>query len=301
MAERSAILITGCSSGFGKLMAKGLAGKGHRVFATMRDPAGRNREPAAELTAWAKERGAFLEVVELDVTDETSVNSGVEKVLSAAGRLDVVVNNAGVGGGGMEEAYTLERMKQLYEVNVFGVQRVFRAVLPSMRQARSGLIIQISSILGRIPWPFLGVYSSSKFAVEALAETYRYELAPLGVDSVIVEPGAYPTDIGLKAVAADDSQVAKGYGALAAMPGRVFGKLEEMLTGEGAPDARDVLVAVERLIEMPFGTRPVRTVVDQDVADMEKLNQLAEEVQKRVVENLGMAELLSALKGPRTT
>ncbi|UPG84062.1 SDR family NAD(P)-dependent oxidoreductase [Luteibacter aegosomatis] len=162
------VLITGASSGFGRDTAETLAKAGHRVYAAMREPAGRNRQPAEAL------RALGVEVVELDVTDDVSVERGVASVLAQAKHLDVIVNNAGIGSAGVSESFTADQARALFEVNVFGVQRMLRAVLPSFRRQGQGLAINIGSILGRVTFPFFGLYGASKFALEALTDSYRY-------------------------------------------------------------------------------------------------------------------------------
>ena len=164
------VLITGASTGFGRNAAERLARRGHRVFATMRDIKGRNAEHRDALERLAVRESLPLHVLELDVTDDQSVQKAVQGALQEAGRLDVVINNAGVAGLGVTEAYTLEQVQQIFDVNFFSVVRVNRAVLPSMRQQRSGLLIHVSSGAGRVVVPGFGADRASKFAMEALAD-----------------------------------------------------------------------------------------------------------------------------------
>ena len=133
----------------------------------------------------------------MDVTNDASVNHAVQQTLDRAGRIDVVINNAGIAAQGITEAYTVEQFQQLLllDVNLLGVARVNRAVLPAMRRQHTGLLIHVSSGIGRIVIPECAAYAASKFALEALADGYRFELAPLGIDSVIVEPGIHRTPI----------------------------------------------------------------------------------------------------------
>ena len=158
----------------------------------MRDPSGRNRERANAL--WAK----GIDVVALDVTDDTSVEKGVQRVLAKAGRIDVLVNNAGMASVGVSEAFTADQLRAMFETNVIGVFRTARAVLPSMRRERDGLIVNIGSILGRVTFPFFGLYGASKFAVEAINDTLRYEVSQFGVEVVLLQPSAYPTSMYLE-------------------------------------------------------------------------------------------------------
>jgi len=183
------IVVTGASSGLGRLTAQVLAAQGHVVYATMRSVRGANGEARKELLAGAKRAGDELRVVEIDVTSEECINRGIDSILEEAGRIDVVVNNAGVMNVGVSEAYTLEAVERQFDVNFYGMVRMNRAVVPHMRQRRSGLLIQLSSLAGRIVFPFFGIYCASKFAVEALAESYRYELSSFGWTRSSWSPG----------------------------------------------------------------------------------------------------------------
>jgi NAD(P)-dependent dehydrogenase (short-subunit alcohol dehydrogenase family) len=161
----------------------------------MLDIKGRNAEHRESLEQLANREGLSLQVLELDVTDEGSVQDAVLAALRDVGQLDVVINNAGVAGIGVTEAFTPEQFQQMFDINFFGVVRVNRAVLPSMRRRRSGLLIHVSSGAGRVTIPAMAAYCASKFALEALADAYRFELSPFGIDSVVVEPGIYRTPI----------------------------------------------------------------------------------------------------------
>jgi NAD(P)-dependent dehydrogenase (short-subunit alcohol dehydrogenase family) len=264
--SKQSVLITGSSGGFGELTARLLAEKGHRVIATMRGVNGKNENKARALRDWAADKGYTFEVIELDVTDESSVNKAIQQ----AGRIDVVVNNAGVGAAGVMETFTVEQQQQVFDVNYFGVHRVNRAVLPQMRERGSGVLIHVSSVIGRLILPFAGPYCPTKFALEAYAESMYYEYAPLGIQSLIVEPGAYGTDFVGNIVMGADEERFKALGDLAKAPEQMFKKMSEMLAGEGAPDPNDVAVAIANLLEMPADKRPLRTVADaisKDIAE----------------------------------
>ncbi len=291
MSQKDVVLITGCSSGFGRYTAELLAESGYRVFATMRDVAGKNAPAAEALQNRAREQGYSLQVLELDVTDEESVNGAVETALRQAGKIDVAVNNAGIMAIGLLEGFTVDQAREMLEVNVLGPLRVNRAVLPSMRQRKSGLLIHISSIVGRILFPFLGAYTASKFALEALAEAYRYELARLGVDSVIIEPGAFLTRLAENAQQPADEDRVRAYGPVADVPRQMSENIGRQLTGPEAPDPREVARAVLRLIQTPPGKRPLRTVVDRHPQGVERINQVCEEVQHQVLDMMGLADL----------
>jgi len=194
------VLVTGCSSGFGKLTALLFARHGHTVFATMRDTA-----KAGPMAAMAAEEGLDVRVLALDVTDTESVTAAVaEAEAVAGGALDVVVNNAGHELRGPIEACGDDEVLAQFDTNVFGVIRVVRAVLPTMRSRRSGVIVNVSSIAGLVARPFAGVYSASKHALEAVSEALHHEVRPFGIRVAIVEPGQFGTDLLANAVLAGD-------------------------------------------------------------------------------------------------
>jgi NAD(P)-dependent dehydrogenase (short-subunit alcohol dehydrogenase family) len=287
------VLVTGASTGFGRLTAETLARQGHRVFASMRDTGGRNASHAAEVRNLAERDGLALEVVEIDTGDEASVERGVAEVAGRAGWIDVLVNNVGQGSWGLAEAFTTEQQRDLFETNFFGAYRMNRAVAPLMRERGSGLIVQVSSLIGRLVLPFMVTYSTAKHAVEALAEGYRYELAPFGVDSVIVEPQSHPTPGSLgKILKPSDADRLAGYGELAERADVMFEGNDEMLTGEGAPDPRDVAAAIARLVATPTGERPLRTTVGGPMTQLVgPINQATEGVQAQLLQFMGLEDL----------
>lgn len=278
------ILITGASSGFGRDTAETLAHAGHRVFASMRNVAGRNGPHAEAL------RAKGIEVVEIDVTDDSSVERGVASVLAQAGHLDVLINNAGIGSAGISEAFTTEQVRALFDVNVLGIQRTLRAVLPAFRRRGEGLVVNIGSILGRLTFPFFGLYGASKFAIEALTEGYRYELSQLGVDVVLVQPSNYPTNIFASAQQPDDSARSIAYGEIAAIPNKMVETLMDLFRGENAPDPHDVAEAIARIVELPNGSRPARMVVGQSFG-ADDINAQTAPIQAKLIEGLGLGQL----------
>ncbi len=179
------ILVTGSNSGFGRLTVETLARQGYRVFAGMRAVEGRNAPAAADLRTLAEREQLALQIVELDITSDASVEQAIKSIVDSTGHLDVVVNNAGVAYTGPLEAFTLEQVRQQFETNVFGMLRVNRAALPQMRKQGSGLLLQIGSLAGRVAIPFQGLYGATKFALEGLTESYRDELAPFGIDASV--------------------------------------------------------------------------------------------------------------------
>ncbi|WP_334052851.1 SDR family oxidoreductase [Burkholderia cepacia] len=278
------ILITGASSGFGRDTAEGLSAAGHRVFASMRDIAGRNRPHAEALQA----KG--MHVIELDVTDDASVERGVASVLENAGHLDVLVNNAGIGSAGISEAFTTQQVQALFDVNVFGIQRTSRAVLPTFRKQGEGLIVNIGSILGRVTFPFFGLYGASKFALEALTDSYRYELSMSGIDVVLVQPSNYPTNIFASAQRPADAARVPGYGEAGAIPDKMVETLMALFASDHAPNPHDVADAIVQLVAQANGTRPPRLIVGESFG-ADALNAQAASIQAQVLEGLGLAHL----------
>lgn len=181
MAERVA-LVTGATSGIGKATALRLAAQGFYVFA-----AGRNLDAVDDIKV------TNVEALHLDVTSDESIEKALETVMAHSGRIDVLVNNAGYGAYGVVEEMSLEDAQKQFDVNVFGAVRLIKAVLPSMRRQRSGVIVNVSSVAGKLSVPVMGWYSASKHALEALSDALRVEVKPFGVKVVVVEPGYIKT------------------------------------------------------------------------------------------------------------
>jgi len=184
------ILITGCSSGFGLLMAARLASKGHQVIATMR-----NLDKKDDLCNEVNRRGGIINILPLDVINPNSVKEVILKITKKFGFIDVLINNAGYGIGGFFEDLTDEEIRQQMETNFFGAQNVTRAVIPFMRQRQRGRIINISSVAGFSTSPAFGAYNTSKWALEAFSESLHYELKLFGIDVLLIQPGTYKTEI----------------------------------------------------------------------------------------------------------
>ncbi|MHA7130233.1 SDR family oxidoreductase [Algoriphagus namhaensis] len=285
------ILITGCSSGFGFDAAKHFAQKGHQVYATMRNVAGSNADKAKALEQFAEEGGYSLKVVELDVLSDESVKNAIAQVED----VDVLINNAGRGFGGPIEAFTSQQILDQLDLNIVGTARVSTAVLPKMRAKKSGLIIQVSSTAGRAAFPGFGVYHASKWGLEGMSEAMRYELAPLGIDVVLVEPGPFATNFFGAMVNAEDQEVAEAY----AHVGEFFGGFESQVKGlfedANAPTDPQIVVDIfEKLIEMPAGERPMRTIAGLDFG-FQALNDATEPIRKAGLAGMG----IDAWDGPQ--
>ena len=198
----------------------------------------------------------------------------------------LLVNNAGYGLMGVTEAVTLEQAQRIMDTNFFGAVRMNRAVLPYMRRQKSGLLIHISSGAGRVVVPSMGFYCASKWAMEALAEEYRYELASLGIDSVIIQPGAYPTAVFNNIERAADTTRGEAYGAVNGIADRVLGML-----GGAKGNPQEIADVVLRTIETPPGQRKLRQRVGSGVQGIVDLNQLSETVQEQILAAFGMTDL----------
>ncbi|HBH28229.1 MAG: SDR family oxidoreductase [Desulfofustis sp. PB-SRB1] len=288
------VLITGASSGFGRLITLSLLERGHRVVASMRRLATKNKQVAQEL------RAAGAITVEIDVTDQQSVETGVAEALTHFDCIHVLVNNAGVGVVGLQENFTPDDWQRLFNVNVFGVQRMNRAVLPHMRACREGLLIFLSSILARLTLPFYGPYNASKWAIEAMAENYRVELSEFGIESCLVEPGGYPTTFMNNLMQPSDHSRDESYGKLAQVVHDMFANFEQALAATPAQDPQNVANAVVALVDGTPGERPFRTIVDK--MGMGELltdyNAQLERITHQLYESFGMADMLEVKPPP---
>ncbi len=271
------VLITGASSGFGRIGALHYARLGSKVIATMRNVP---RPEADTLAAEAAKEMLDLHIVEIDVTDDASVATGTAKALElAGGRIDTLVNNAGIGITGPVEVQDMEATKLIFDTNVLGIQRMLRALLPQMRAAKSGQIFNISSQLGRVIVPGGGHYSATKFAVEALSEQLAYELVPHGIDVTIIQPGGYPTRVWQnRNVYTGALRERSDPALLVAYESFTKGMGTEDGSGRSA-DPADVPRAIAEIMAMPAGSRPLRRAVHPGAKPQEAINKVAAEVQ----------------------
>jgi len=299
VSKKDVVLVTGASSGFGRLTAEALAKAGHIVYASMRDVAGRNAKNAAEMAATSARDGVDLRAIELDVQSEPSASAAAERIIAETGRIDVVIHNAGHMMFGPAESFTPEQFAQQYDVNVLGTQRVNRAVLPHMRKQKQGLLVWVSSSssAGGTP-PYLSPYFAAKAAMDALAVQYARELSRWGIETSIVVPGAFTKGTNHFAHSgrpADEARLAE----YEAGPYRGFGEEVQKAFAAIVPDDADVTGVAEAIVDivnMPFGKRPFRVHYDptQDGADVgfTVLDRLRAEMLHRV----GLADLLSPAK-----
>jgi len=285
------VLITGTNSGFGRLAALALARRGHTVFATMRDVAGRNKAVAEEYRSLAEKENLKLHVVEMSLDQDTAVETGVQQALAKAEYFDAVVNNAGFASAGLVETMTSAQVQQQFEINVVGPHRVMRAVLPVMRKRGQGVVINVTSELGRITFPLMGVYCATKAALESMSDAYRYELKGVGVEVSMVQPGAFPTEIGNRMMMGQDQQRAEGYGPMAKGLDMLNASFAQMFSGANPPNPADVADAIVKIVEAPKGQRPQRVVVDRHIEPTVRLNDAHTEVQRMMLQGMGMGML----------
>ena len=282
------IVITGCSSGFGHDLALSLARAGHRVAATMRAPDGKNAAAARALTTAAD--GHDLRVFDLDVTSDASVSAAARSILDTWGAPDAVVNNAGQMYGGIAEAFTADELARQLDVNIVGVHRVCRAFLPAMRAAGRGLVVNVSSTAGRVALPFFAAYHASKWGLEGYTMALRAEVASSGIDVVLVEPGAFATNLFPSTVRpADVDRRAADYPAVVHETfAGMIAAFEGTFTNPDVPtDPAIVVDAIADLIAMSPGTRPLRTCLGADFG-VRDLNAATAPFEAGLLANMGM-------------
>jgi NAD(P)-dependent dehydrogenase (short-subunit alcohol dehydrogenase family) len=294
-AQPNVVVVTGASSGFGNLTARALAEAGHIVYAGMRATTGRNTSAVAALAELKTERGVQISAVEMDVQDQSSVDTAIDHVMAEQGRVDVVVHNAGHMVLGPAEAFTVAQLTDIYDVNVLSTQRVNRTVLPIMRNQGRGLLVWVgsSSTRGGHP-PFLAPYFAAKAAMDALAESYAAELIKFGIETTLVIPGAYPsgTNHFAHAGAPADTTRAVDYD-------EPYGRLRETITealsavfpsGRKADEVADEIV---RIVDLPPGERPFRTHIDPSRDGSEVVSAVYDRMRAEFFRRVGIDELLT--------
>jgi NAD(P)-dependent dehydrogenase (short-subunit alcohol dehydrogenase family) len=296
---KKVIVITGASSGFGRLSANALAKASHTVYASMRDTAGRNKKEVDEAATFARENKVDLRTIELDVLSDPSVNAAINKIIEENGRLDVVIHNAGHMVFGPLEAFTPSQLAELYDVNVLSTQRVNRAALPQLRKQKQGLVIWVSSssASGGTP-PYLAPYFAAKAGMDALAVVSARELTRWGIETSIVVPGAFTggtNHFGHSGRPADQARVAE-YEA-----GPYKGFADDVMTGFASivpadADASAVAEAIVKIVDSPFGKRPFRVHIDPTQDGAEVVNMVSDRVRAELLRRIGLADVLTPAK-----
>lgn len=294
MSESKVILVTGASSGFGALTVRTLADAKHVVYAGMRGVTGRNEQSAAVARAYADEHGVELRPVEMDVSDQASVDQAVALVLAEAGRIDVLIHNAGHMVLGPTEAFTPEQVADVYDTNVLSTQRVNRAALPHMRHRGDGLVVWVgsSSSRGGTP-PYLGPYFAAKAAEDALAVSYAAELTRFGIESTIVIPGSFTSGTNHFAHAghaSDDAVTAEYEQRYGGLMDDVSRKLADLMPEDA--DAGEVARQIARVVDLPKGKRPFRIYVDPADDGAEDVFRVGDRVRQWFYQRIGYSDLL---------
>jgi NAD(P)-dependent dehydrogenase (short-subunit alcohol dehydrogenase family) len=262
---KQVIVITGASSGFGRLTANALAHAGHTVYASMRETSGRNAAVVADVEKFASDNKLDLRPLELDVGSQASADAAIAKIVVEQGRLDVVMHNAGHMSFGPAEAFTPEQLAELYDVNVLSTQRVNRAALPQLRKQGRGLLVWVSSSssAGGTP-PYLAPYFAAKAGMDALAVVYARELSRWGIETSIIVPGAFTGGT-------------------------------NHFAHSGSPadsDAASVADAIVKVVDMPFGQRPFRVHIDPTQDGAEVAFAVIDRVRNEMLHRVGFSDLL---------
>lgn len=288
------IVITGAGSGFGALSARALAGRGHTVYAGLRDTAGRNAGRVKETADYAAEHGVDLRTVELDILSQESCDAAIAKIVEEQGRLDVVVHNAGHMVTGPTEAFTPEEIAAVYDTNVLGTQRVNQAALPVLRAQRDGLLLWIgsTSTRGGTP-PYLAPYFAAKAGMDALAVSYAGELARFNIETTIVVPGSFTSGTQHFATGGHpaNQEIVKVYEEhYAGMMDQVSKRLAELAPPDA--DVSQVADAVVEVVDTPHGSRPFRVHVDPADDGSEEVSKVADRIRERFLTRIGLEDLL---------
>jgi NAD(P)-dependent dehydrogenase (short-subunit alcohol dehydrogenase family) len=292
---KQVIVITGASSGFGRLSTNALANAGHTVYASMRDTTGRNAAQVADVEKYARDHGVDLRAIELDVGSQTSADAAIAKIIAEQGRIDVVMHNAGHMVFGPAEAFTPEQLAELYDVNVLSTQRVNRAVLPHLRQQGRGLLLWVSSSssAGGTP-PYLAPYFAAKAGMDAMAVVYARELSRWGIETSIIVPGAFTGGTNHFAHAGAPADKAR-VSAYEAGPYAGFGEQIQKAFAAIVPteaDASLVADAIVGIVDTPFGKRPFRVHIDPSEDGADVAFAVIDRVRNEMLHRVGFSDLL---------
>ena len=292
---KQVIIITGASSGFGRLSANALARAGHMVYASMRGTTGRNAAQVADVEKFGRDNSVDLRAIELDVGSQESVDAAIARVVAEQGRLDVVMHNAGHMVFGPAEAFTPEQLAELYDVNVLSTQRVNRAALPQLRKQEKGLLVWVSSSssAGGTP-PYFAPYFAAKAGMDAMAVVYARELARWGIETSIIVPGAFTggtNHFAHSGSPADRARVAE----YEAGPYAGFGEQIQKAFAAIVPpeaDASSVADAIVRVVDTPFGKRPFRVHVDPTEDGADVAFAVIDRIRNEMLHRVGFSDLL---------
>jgi NAD(P)-dependent dehydrogenase (short-subunit alcohol dehydrogenase family) len=292
---KQVIVVTGASSGFGRLSANALAKAGHIVYASMRGTAGRNAAQVVDVEKFARDNCVDLRAIELDVGSQESVDAAIAKIVAEQRRLDVVIHNAGHMVFGPAEAFTPEQLAELYDINVLSTQRVNRAALPHLRKQGKGLLVWVSSSssAGGTP-PYLAPYFAAKAGMDAMAVVYARELTRWGIETSIIVPGAFTG--GTNHFAHSGSPVDRARVAeYEAGPYAGFGEQIQKAFAAIVPpeaDASSVADAIVRVVDTPFGKRPFRVHIDPTEDGADVAFAVIDRVRKEMLHRVGFSDLL---------
>jgi NAD(P)-dependent dehydrogenase (short-subunit alcohol dehydrogenase family) len=292
---KQVIIITGASSGFGRLSANGLAKAGHTVYASMRGTTGRNAAQVADVEKYARDNRIDLRAIELDVGSQESADAAIAKIVAEQGRLDVVIHNAGHMVFGPAEAFTPEQLAELYDINVLSTQRVNRAALPQLRKQGKGLLVWVSSSssAGGTP-PYLAPYFAAKAGMDAMAVVYARELTRWGIETSIIVPGAFTggtNHFAHSGSPADQARVAEyEAGPYAGIGEQIRNAFAAIVPPEA--DASSVADAIVRVVDAPFGKRPFRVHIDPTEDGADVAFAVVDRVRNEMLHRVGFSDLL---------
>lgn len=278
------VLVTGTSSGFGRLTAESFARAGYRTVATMRNVGGENAEAARALGTMARAEGLELTVIDIDVSDDASVAEGHARAAAQVGPVEILVSNAGIGIP-LPAALSMEATREVMETNFYGGLRMAHAVLPAMRERERGLLIQVTSALGRYTLPLYGAYCASKHALEAAFTALAYEMHPFGIETTIVQPGGYDTrfkENAARDVARYRDRIAPERQAPYADHLDAVGNI---LANTPTPPPQQIADAILAVAEMPRGARPLHVAEGPGMSDLPPLNDRLREVTEQSTRN----------------
>ena len=291
--KNKTVVITGSSSGFGYLTTLTLARKGYKVWATMRNSETKNATKKEELLNIAEKENLNISVLDMDVNNDHYVTTAIDRIAKTDGKIDYLINNAGYMFVGITEAYSIQQAKEQFETNFFGILRTTKAVLPYMRKQKDGLIVNVTSLAGRLAFPYFGIYCASKHAVEAYSQAMRYELAPFGIEVSIVEPGPFGTNLLFTGPKEENQDVFNAYGEHKNVPFAMLKNFEGFYATDEAPNPQLVADSIAQLVESEKGNRVDRVVSGIDYGLIDYNSKVAPIQEALVKDALQMGHLLS--------